>query len=295
MRYGFSLVSIACCLMVACGDDDSSSDGGISGTDGAGSGGSSGRAGASGAGTGGEGGEGDVDASLDLGPTANVRVMHLVEGVTFAAWGSGPEARPVLLADDLEHATISDYIEMPLNRITQHPMFVLWPSGEMPEEGALFSTLLENDHDHLRVEVRELDGDDQYATILVAPVDAEPDSILEYQTLDEEDTDQGDPTQANLHITTYWEPLLDTTAVPGIALLGEPCLFTGSSSVSVAWPAPPGEITLGYYDIQDTSACEDSDPIKTFELEVEAGDNELVVFYLDGGELEMLHAPMHMP
>lgn len=266
-----ALLLLGCLWLVACGDDADPSDAGTAGSSGSGGGGS------------------------ELGPTARVRVVNLVPDVTFDAWGPNADGDPVLLGTELEFGTISEFLDVPINMFSQEPIFLLWATGDVPEGENGFSSYLDNTHERMRVSVGELDGEGEAATVIITPTDDAPTATLQYQQLDETETDRGDSALANLHITVEWEAVLDTSAVPGIALEGQECLFTGSSSVSQVWSVPPGDITLGYYDIQTVSACEDAEAIATFDLDVAAGDNQLVVFYLDGDALKMISAPLSEP
>lgn len=74
--------------------------------------------------------------SGELGPTAQVRVVNLVDGVTFAVWGADTGFSPVLVSDDLAFASVSDYFDAPLNEFTMDPQIVLLPVGEVPDDVA---------------------------------------------------------------------------------------------------------------------------------------------------------------
>lgn len=268
--------------------------GGSGGTGTAGGDGGSGGGGAGGSG-GGSGTTGGADAGGgELGPTASVRVVNLVPDVSFDAFGPNLESKPVLAAEGLTYGAISDYFEVQVNSISMAPIFVLWKSGDMPTPEQTFSMLQDNTHDRIRIDVRELDAPGQRATIIVAPTDETPTATLEYRTLDETDLDRGSATEAYLRFTTYLVPF-PGGVVPGVAISGETCLFTGSSALGVAHSVPPGAFDLGVYDLQAVSDCTDTSAIATFPLDVAAGETELVVMYLEGSDVKIVSAPVPAP
>lgn len=299
LRRAASSVVVMCALWLAgCGDDDS----GPGGTAGA-TAGSAGHAGTSagsggaghgggGAGRGGSGGTRASDAgSAGSGPTAKVRVVDLVPGVTFDAWGRGPDSKPMRIARGLEYETISDYIDVPLNMLTLTPVFNLWRAGDMPPSDALFSSLLDDSYERVRIEVLELDGPDQRATIILEPTEPKDATQLEYETLDETEAERGSASQLNLHVSYH---LFDIGGgvVPSTAVAGKPCLFEGSTSVAEVFSVPPGAFDLAVYDRQTGVGCSETDPLGMIHLEGEAGDNLLVVEYLDGEDVKLLSAPI---
>jgi hypothetical protein len=296
MRCGEMTIGFLCVLVFVSGlgCDDGAAPGGAADGGGA-TAGASATAGTSGGGAAGTGaaGTGAADAGGQLGPAAQVRVVNLVPGVTFDAWGPDADAVPTRLAEGLTYGTISDYFAAPLNRISQDPIFVLWKSGELPEEGKLFSTLQDNTHERVRIEMRELDAEGEHGTIVLSPMDDSADSSLQFTTLDEVETARGMPTKANLHVSFHLEPgALPGGVQPSVSIKGQSCLFNGSTSIALAHSVEPGSFELAVYDRQSSADCGETPELSTHALEVAAGDNELVVIYLDGGEITWLNAPL---
>ena len=296
VRTWLAIGGVCCAItMLGCGDDD-----GVGlGDGGAGSSGGdeAGRGAAGRSGTGGGAGAGapaiDGGGGM-LGPTSSIRVVNLVPDVTFDAWGPGPDRLPIRLAEGIEYETVSDYFEAPVNQFTMEPIFVLWKSGDEPPEGMLFSTLLDDSHDRVRIEVRELDGPGERATITVEPqepFDEDPTTALQYETLDETELERGDAAMLNLHVS-YHLFAIGGGIVDSFAIEGESCLHDGSTNVAQVFSVPPGESTLAVYDRQTGVGCSETDPLATLPLDGEAGDNMLVVLYREGTEVKLLSAPI---
>jgi hypothetical protein len=266
-----------------CGDDDGADANGDSGAGGSG--------GASGSSAGGSGGAANSD---ELGPTASVRVVNLVPDVTFDAFGSNVDSMPVLAAEGLTYGTISEYFDVRVNPISMAPIFVLRKTGDAPDPEQTFSMLQDATHERLWIDVGELDAPGQRATLIVSARGSTPESTLQFRTLDETDLDRGSATAANLRFTTYLEDF-PGGVVPGVGLPGESCLFVGSSALGVGHEVPAGSFELQVYDLQAVSDCPDTSAIASFPLDVEAGATELVVLYLDGGEVKWISAPVPPP
>jgi hypothetical protein len=289
----FLVIWSASCVLAAvgCGDDDGAGTGGAGDAGGgaAGHAGTRGGAGAAaGTGAAGSGGGGMPQ------PTSSIRVVNLVPDVTFDAWGPGPDRQPMRLAEGLEYATASDYFEAPVNELTMDPIFVLWKSGDEPPEGMSFSMLLDDSHERVRIEVRELDGPGERATITVEPqdpFDENPTAALEYETLDETELDRGDASKLNLHVSYHLFGIGDGI-VDSFALEGEPCLHDGSTNVAEVFSVAAGESTLAVYDRQTGAACSLTEPLATLPIDGEAGDNLLVAIYREANDVKMLSAPI---
>ncbi len=69
----------------------------------------------------------------------------------------------------------------------------------------------------------------------------------------------------------------------------------GSTSVSDVHSVPPGAFDLSVYDLQTGVDCSETPVLGTLHLDIEAGDNVLVVMYLDGGEVKLISAPIDAP
>lgn len=290
-------VCVAGCVIATLGCGDDSAGGGTAGVLGAGTGGTSATGGTGGAGAAGAGGAGAGASGTGggmLGPTSSIRVVNLVPDVTFDAWGPDLDRKPVRLAEGITYAAASEYFEAPVNPISMEPIFVLWRSGDVPAEGSMFSMLLDDTHERVRIEVRELEAPGERATIIVEPVDPveeDPTAHLQYETLDETELNRGDAAQLNLHITYHLFGIGDGI-VDSLAIEGEACFHGGSTSVAQVFSIPAGASTLAVYDIQTTSACSQSDPLATLPIEGDPGDNLLITLYREGNDVKMFSAPI---
>jgi hypothetical protein len=297
-RWALAVVVTCAFALSGCGDDDAAaaaSDGGA-GHAAASGGGGVGHAGSSGAGRGGASGTrgGGQSGSAATIQTAQVRVVDLVPDVTFDAWGRGPDNKARRIAQGIEYETVSDYIDVPLDMLTMTPVFVLWRAGDAPPADALFGSLLDDSYERVRIEVLELDGPDQRATIILEPAEPKDATQLEYETLDETEANRGSASQLNLHVAYH---LFDIGGgvVPSTAISGMDCLFRGSTSVADVFSVAPGAFDLAVYDLQTGVGCSQTDPLGMIHLEGAAGDDLLVVEYLDGEDVRLLSAEIAAP
>lgn len=278
---------VLCLLAAACGDDGA---GGMA--DAGGTGGSGGTAGSGGAGAIGGGGSGGTGGTLDastgqLGPSARIRIANIVPATTFDAWGPNIELRPVLAQGDIAYASVTDYFDVQLNMVAQHPIFVVLPDGEEPDTTSGLWLNQESGPDRSTIDVREIDGPDEQATVVLKP--SSNGENLAWEQLDETELNTGDPTKANLHISYN---LFDLTngAVISFAVVGQPCFHDGSTNIAQVWSVEPGSFELGVYDQQTVSEC--TTPIATVPIEAAAGDNVLVVVYHEDNAIKFLTAPV---
>lgn len=221
--------------------------------------------------------------SGELGPTAQVRVVNLVEGMTFAAWGADSEFSPVVLHDGMTFETISDYFDAPLDQVMMHPQIVLLPAGETPDDVATWEIDNSLGPDRAFVTFTELDAADERATIIVT-LDAFTGN-LQYEQLDETELMLGDASMANLHVS--WN-LFDLAGgvVPAFAVAGQPCLFDGSTGVPQAWSVAPGTFDVAIYDRQTVSDC--TEQLASTSITAAAGDEVLVAVYHVGDEVRFV-------
>lgn len=264
----------------ACGDDTSGSprdDAGIVG-DGDGDGTCEGEGSDDGdAGTGGLG---------SLGPTARVRVANTVPGSSFDAWAANTSRCPVRVAQSIPFGAISDYFEVPVNAFSQDPEFVLLPSGERPADT---NWLVVSGPDRAFITTSQLDGAGQQGSLIVSLDDDT--NQLQYEQLDESDLNAGDASQANLHIAYG---LFDIAGGQNIDLgtVGKGCFHSGSTSVSQVFSLPAGNFEFGVYDSQVTAGCAASTLLASAPLDVAAGENVLLVTYLDDNAVKIVSAPI---
>lgn len=266
--------------LVGCGDDDpsASDDGAAASTDGADdTGGGPSSADASGSG----------GASGELGPTAQVRVVNLVDGVTFAAWGADTEFAPTMIADGLAFETISEYLDAPLNEFTMDPQIVLLPTGETPDDVATWQVDNSLGPDRAFVIVSELDAADERATIIVSLDDST--GNVQVEQLDETELMLGDTSMANLHVS--WNLFdLGGAVVPAFAVVGDACLFTGSTGVQQPWSVAPGAFEVGIYDRQTVSDC--TEQLASTAITAAAGEQVIVAVYHIDADVKFLSAPI---
>jgi hypothetical protein len=288
----------SCLLILAlawgCGDDEPSPDAGSAGSD---AGTSASGSGASGSGTSGtlaadSGAEGDAG----LGPTVLVRVVNLVPDVTFDMWGPDLDRKPVRLAEGLAYGTITDYTEVAYSEAFDSATLVLWKSGEQPEEGMLFGTLLTapSTHERQAIELRVVDNPGDRVTLVVSPQDRTADSPLEWGIFDETDAND-DATQANLHVAfelADWFGELPDGASPSFAVKGQPCLFDGSTNFQLAQMVAPGDFEVAVYDTQTGAECDSAPELVSAPIEAAAGESLVVVVYFDGTDYKILSAPV---
>jgi len=262
-----ALISIA----PACGDDEEPA----VGTD------DSGGDPSTGADTGATGGNGT------LGPTAQVRVVNLVDGVTFTAWGADTDFNPVIVHDELAFETVSDYFHAPLNEFAMDPEIVLMPAGEAPHDGSTWQIDNSSGPDRAFVSFGQLDAADEQATIIVSLDDIT--GNVQWEQLDESELVVADPGMVGLHIS--WNLFdLGGSVVPAFAVAGDPCLFDGSTSVTQSWSVAPGTFDVGIYDRQTISEC--TEQLASTSITAAAGDEVLVTVYHVGPEVRFLSAPI---
>ena len=219
------------------------------------------------------------------GSTAKIRVVNLVQGLTFDVWGADADHSPVLVAQGLGFETVSAYFDAPLNEFTMHPEFVLMPAGEVPDDVATWEVDNSSGPDRAYVIVTELDAADERAT-LIFTLDSFTNHVG-YEQLDETELMPGDPSQVNLHIS---HNLFDLggSVVPAFAIVGDPCLFTGSTGVPQAWSVAPGTFDIGIYDLQTVSDC--TMQLASAPITAAAGDQVLVAVYHIDAEVKLLTA-----
>ncbi|MDC0668076.1 hypothetical protein POL58_10025 [Nannocystis sp. ncelm1] len=222
-----------------------------------------------------------------IGPTAQIRLVNLVPGLTFDMWGADEDFMPVLIAEGIAPETASDYIDVPVNPYTMDPGFVLVPAGEVIEATPTWQTDAGAKPDHANINIDELDGAGQRATV-IGSRDMETNE-LSFEHLDETELQLGDVSQANLHIS-YKLFDLPGTVVPAIAIVGQPCLFTGSTAAPQAWSVAPGSFELGVYDIQTESEC--TVQLASAPITAAAGDQVLVAIYHIDSTVKLLTAPI---
>jgi hypothetical protein len=228
----------------------------------------------------------DDDSAGELGPTARVRIVNLVDDVTFDVYARGTDSDPVLIAEGLAFESISDYLDVPLNELSMEPEFVLMPAGEAPGDGPTWQ-IDAIGPDRAFITVGELSAADEQATVLV-DLDQQT-NVLQWRQLDETELMVGDPAMANLHIDwalfEYPPP-----AVLSVAVVGEPCLFDGSTAVPQPHSVAPGTFEIGVYDRQTASEC--TELLGSTSITAAAGDEVLVSMYHIGTEVKFLTAPI---
>lgn len=220
----------------------------------------------------------------ELGPAARVRFVNAVPEASFDAWVADADGAPVRVGQDIGFGEVSDYLAAPLNPFSMWPEMVLMPSGEAPENTPTWKLDNASGGDRIYLEIRELDAEGEQASLIVTR-----DETLRWETLDETEIAEADATQATLHIS-YNLFDLEGTQVSALAIVGQPCLHVGSTSVSLPWSVPPGSFELGYYDVQTQTDC--TTPITTLPITAAAGERVLVVLYHDGSEVLMLQTPI---
>jgi hypothetical protein len=233
----------------------------------------------------GTGGAGGTTAG-QLGPTARVRVVHLVPGVTFDAWGADINYQPVRVGQNIAYETISDYLNVPLDKLTMDPTFVLLPSGVVPT-GASWQ-VLPVAGDRTRVALTGLGATKNQATVILTSSDSG--TNISAETLAEGKLAPGSATKANLHVS-YNIFDLGGSVVPALAVVGQPCFLFDSSGVADLFSVDPGTFTVGLFDREDVSECTTT-PLATVALSVAAGASELIAMYHQGAMVKFLHAPI---
>lgn len=218
-----------------------------------------------------------------LGAVARVRVVNLVPGTSFDVWGADVDHAPVRIASGLGFATISDYIDTPINTFSGDPELVLMPPGEAPDDVPSWEIDNSSGGDRAFISVSELDGEGEQATIIVTKESAN----LQYEQLDETEIMAGDPGAAALHVAFRLFDL-GGTVVPAFGVVGQPCLFSGSTGVPQPWSVAPGTFDVGVYDLQTETEC--TTPLVTASITAAADEHKLVVVYHEGDEIGLLSA-----
>jgi hypothetical protein len=222
-----------------------------------------------------------------VGPSAQVRIVNLMPGVTFDAWANDTDKSPVLVAQGLAPETISAYFNAPVNEVTMQPEIVLLPAGEIPADDSFWQVNASVGPDRAYVKFTELEGADQRATAIVT-LD-ELTMQVQYEQLDETELMLGADTQANLHIA-YALADIGGGVVPAFAVVGEACLFTGSTGVTQPWSVAPGSFELGVYDLQSVPDC--TTQLASTPITAAAGEQVLVAVYHVDAEVKLLTAPI---
>ena len=220
-----------------------------------------------------------------LGPTARVRIVQLVPGVTFDAWGADSKYNPVRVGQNIAYETISDYLNVPLDMFTMDPTFVLLPSGEAPAANASWQTPPVAG-DRARIELTGLGATDDQATVILTSTDGG--TNISAETLAEGKLPAPSATKATLHVS-YNIFDLGGTVVPALAVVGQPCFLTDSAGVADVFTVDPGTFSVGLFDLEDVSACTTT-PLATVALTVPAGATELIVLYHQASVVKFLHA-----
>lgn len=218
-----------------------------------------------------------------LGPVARVRIVNLVPDTSFDVWGADTDHAPVRIASGLAFATISDYIDTPINTFSGDPELVLMPPGEAPEDVPSWEIDNSSGGDRAFISVSELDGEGEQATIVITKESAN----LQYEQLDETEIMAGDPGAATLHVAFRLFDL-GGTVVPAFGVVGQPCLFDGSTGVAQPWSVAPGTFDVGVYDLQTETEC--TTPLATTSITAAADEHALVVVYHVGDEIGLLSA-----
>ena len=270
--------------LAGCGSSGSSSSGTGGVTGGLGGRGATTGTGAT-TGAGGAVGTGGTTAG-QLGPTARVRIVQLVPGVTFDAWGADSNYQPVRVGQNIVYETISDYLNVPLDKVSMDPAFVLLPSGVVPA-GASWQTVPVAG-DRTRVTLTGLGATKNQATVILTSADSGTNVSVE--TLAEGKLAPGSATKANLHIS-YNIFDLGGSVVPALAVVGQPCFLYDSAGVADLFSVDPGAFTVGLYDLEDVSYCTTT-PLATVALSVAAGATELIAMYHQAAVVKFLHAPI---
>ena len=133
----------------------------------------------------------------------------------------------------------------------------------------------------------ELDAADEQATIIVTLDDFT--GNIQWEQLDETELMLGDASMANLHIS--WN-LFDIGGgiVPAFAVVGEPCLFEGSTGVPQPWSVAPGTFDVAIYDRQMVSEC--TEQLASTSIAAAAGEQVLVAVYEIADDVRLLTAPI---
>ncbi len=76
--------------------------------------------------------------------------------------------------------------------------------------------------------------------------------------------------------------------IPAFGVVGQPCLFDGSTSVAQPWSVAPGTFDVGVYDLQTETEC--TTPLVTTSLTAGADEHALVVVYHLADEISLLSA-----
>ncbi len=222
-----------------------------------------------------------------LGPAAKVRIVNLVPGLTFDAWGADTTKKPLDVKTGIAYGAISDYFDAPLDPFTTNPTFVLLPTGVMPDTTAFWQINASMGPDRGLIQVSDLHAAGERATLVLTRDSSM--TVLSYETLDESSLPANDPTQATLHIAARIDDL-PGGVVRAFAVAPPTCLITGSLATPDPWHVPAGTFELGVYDLQSANDC--SVKLGGTQLDVAAGADELVVVYHEASVLKFLSAPI---
>jgi len=222
-----------------------------------------------------------------LGPTARVRVVQLVPGVTFDAWGADSNYQPVRVGQNIAYETISDYLLVPFDKLSSSSSFVLLPSGEMPVGSGWQTVGAAGDRTRVQLTGLATTGTNQ-ATVVLTSTDNG--TNISAETLLESKLPAASATKASLHVS-YKIFDLGGSVVPALAVVGQPCFLTMSSNIADVFPVDPGAFTVGFYDLEDVSECTTT-PLATVSMTVAAGGAELIVMYHQAAVVKFLHAPI---
>jgi len=255
------------CTATGCGDSGTTA----AGTDGTGGGSTS----STGAGQGG---------AL---PVAHVRVASLVQATpVFDAFDEDGDLEPQPTGQDLAYAAVSDYFDVTISPVTMNPIFVLLPDGETPDANDPGWLNPVGSADRGRIDLFGT-HEDEFVTLILQPATSL--DGLSYETLEESKIAAGDPAKVQLHIS--WNLFdLGGSFVPAIAVAGQPCLTTNSTSVSDSFFVDPGQFDLGVYDRQNVSDC--TELLGSVAIDAAAGDDVLVVIYHEGDSIKFTTAPI---
>jgi hypothetical protein len=222
-----------------------------------------------------------------LGPSAKVRIVNLVPGLTFDAWGADTTKKPLNVKTGIAYGAISDYFEAPLDPLTSNPTFVLLPTGVMPDTTAFWQINAAMGPDRGLIQVSDLHAAGEHATLILT---LDPGMTnLSYETLDESSLPANDPAQATIHLAERIDDL-PGGVVRAFAVAPPQCFITGSVATPDTWHVPAGMFELGVYDLQSASDC--SVKLAGTQLDVAAGADELVVVYHEASTIKFLSAPI---
>jgi hypothetical protein len=228
----------------------------------------------------------ELDASSgSLGPTSSVRVANTLSGLALDAWVADDSQRPVRVAQNLEPGTISDYFAVPIDAFTRSPEFVLLPAGACP---ANTNWSVVSGPDRAFISVNALEGESQRASVIIG-LDDDTNQV-QWETLDESELAVGSASQANLHISYGLFDIRGPNIALGTAAGG--CFHNGSTNVNDVFSLPPGSFDFGVYDALSNTKCVPATLLASVPLDVPAGQNLLVVTYLEANMVKIMSAPI---